>query len=282
VSGPMFDPNLREWSDDGWRPGSEKWTEPGLAFWRAQGELFGFMNLSGFLAVQADSMRAAARDALDRAAPGGLRITGPHDGRVWARGEHVGYTQSLARFNRLRGEVVVSRGYDNYLSYVTEIMALLYQRKPELLKPTDNVQVEWVMEHESMEDLMASLAERRVALLARKGLGPLSDHLSKAMGLDLFESDASREAAILAAERRHLIVHHRAIINRRWMRRFGSEHGGLGERLELDLAAIRAGNMALHASVRNVELMVQPKFGLLRYHSYAHIRAPLGMLPEHG
>jgi hypothetical protein len=266
------EPKRNHWSDDadGWGPGREKWTPHGKAYWRGQSELYGYLDLSEVMAKTADQLRVGAAKALERVAPKS-HMRGARQ-RSFAQTHHL--------YERLRREVTVTRTVDNYTTYVTDVMSEFHRRYPGSLKGKDKkISVELVLDAGTIGNVIDALTEARVHDLAHQSLGTLADYLKGQHDIGLFATKEGRAAAELAAERRNLIVHNRGVINRVWIKRVGAGHGDLGDRINLSPADIRAGNVALHDSVRHVEDQLQLKFAILRTQPFQPVRDPIGMEP---
>jgi hypothetical protein len=80
------------------------------------------------------------------------------------------------------------------------------------------VRLDEIMLHETMEDLVRYLVERRVDRLARQGVEDLADDLDRLLGLQLFESAEDREKAIELVTFRNVIAHNRGVVNERLLR----------------------------------------------------------------
>jgi hypothetical protein len=96
-----------------------------------------------------------------------------------------------------------TRIVDNYLTYVAELLALIFRTRPETMRSEKQVSLRVVLSHDSMDDLIATLAEQQVERLSRAGLRELHDELSKSMGFALFEEPDARDGAARAVEIRN-------------------------------------------------------------------------------
>jgi hypothetical protein len=74
------------------------------------------------------------------------------------------------------------------------------------LRPIDTI-----LEHAAMDDLLASLVERRVNDLSFKGIRALADYLSDRLAFDLFDSQDDLQRAVRIVEIRNLIAHNRGL-----------------------------------------------------------------------
>jgi len=86
----------------------------------------------------------------------------------------VRYRASSAPDERLRfsthepllQEMVVVRFVDNFLCYLGELLALIFGTRPETLRSSEQERIDFVLQYDSMDELRAALAEKRVERLA--------------------------------------------------------------------------------------------------------------------
>jgi hypothetical protein len=122
---------------------------------------------------------------------------------------------------------------DNYLSYVSELLALIYRTKPEMLRSSETETLNEILRYSTMEELTNYLAEKRVNRLSYRGMSELSEYLSQELGFCLFEKPDDLSRAVLIVETRNLIVHNRAIIDSRFLRRVPDFSGKIGDTIDL-------------------------------------------------
>jgi hypothetical protein len=95
-----------------------------------------------------------------------------------------------------------------------------------------------VLQHSSIDELVEAMAERKVDRLSYSGLTDLDGFVRETLGFALFDNDEDRKAAVVAVERRNLIVHKRGVADARYIARSGDDSVRPGERVNLygDLA----------------------------------------------
>lgn len=81
-------------------------------------------------------------------------------------------------------ELGLTRCVDNFLSYVSDIITEALIARPQLLKSQEQVTLEEVLEHESIEDFISWAAEKRVAQLSFKGLDEIAQYIKKDSALN--------------------------------------------------------------------------------------------------
>ena len=151
-------------------------------------------------------------------------------------------SERLSRYAGFLSETVLTRSVDNFLSYVSELLAAAFRTRPEILRSNEEVRVDFVLDHRTMDELIEALADRRVERLAYKGLRDLAHYLSDRLGFDLFPEVDEFDAAIFTVECRNLLVHNRGVVNPTFLSRVPDpELFALGERLKLDVETIWGG-----------------------------------------
>ncbi|MDQ3686595.1 MAG: hypothetical protein M3430_13505 [Acidobacteriota bacterium] len=86
----------------------------------------------------------------------------------------------------LMAELVLCRSIDNYLVYLSQLLALIFRTKPETLKSGEQERLDFILKHSSMDDLIGALAEKRVDKLAYMGMRDLARYFEEKLGLNCF------------------------------------------------------------------------------------------------
>jgi hypothetical protein len=221
-------------------------TAPLQRFLTEHGRIVHFVGFVSGLAMRSDEVRKHATEALRSS----YERTGDEPEKSIERfDEKRGALAELRRQSQLLLQMTLVRGVENYLAYLSELLALLFEGRPETMRAKldegvqrrgdqpESVPLDLVLEHETMEDLIGSLVERRVTNLSNRGLYELASYLSGKLGFDLHDATRLREIT-RAVEFRNLIVHNRAVVNRAFLRRLPDEDMGLGDQLELDVESV--------------------------------------------
>ena len=159
-------------------------------------------------------------------------------------------------------EMIVCRSVDNYLVYISELLALVFKTRPEMLKSSDMVKLDFVLKHESMNDLINALAEQKVSELSYQGMRELSTFLSKRFDFGLFTEPNELEQAIQIVQARNLIVHNRGIVNAIYLSRVSNAASQIGRPIFLTTMEVFEDIMFLGCSVADIENRAISKYGL--------------------
>jgi len=229
---------------------AENLTVAGANFFRSHLELVRFIGFVGELATRNDKVWETLDDLLS-------------DGTEEKKFPKGQSQRELNQFRRLLAEVLLSRAVDSYLTYVSELLSLVFKERPETLRSKEQVRIDFILSFDSMEELQEAVAERRVERLAYRGMAELVGWMKETLGFSLV-SDRDRLKVIeRLVEQRNLIVHHRAVIDHRYVRRLGPSDGVAGEMLGVKEGARHAAT-TLAEAVGDADQRAASKWGLER------------------
>jgi hypothetical protein len=142
---------------------------------------------------------------------------GTHSGEVMAL---IAELQKLDEeqpqdLQRISKSITVSRHVDNYLAYLTELIALILRSRPETLRSSKTVLIEDVLIFNSIEDFILDQVELEVSALAHKGYLEIKKYFEK-FGLKLTKEGPEEKFLIGAIEDRNLFTHRRGIIDKKY------------------------------------------------------------------
>jgi len=140
-------------------------------------------------------------------------------------------TEQMEQHKRRYFEMLLCREVDNYLVYISELLADIFRAKPETLRSGEMVRLDTVLRHGTMKDLINELADRRVHELSYSGLKDLSVYFKEKLGLSLFQGESDEQHAVQIIEQRNLIVHARSVVNPLFLRKIPNSTIGVGELL---------------------------------------------------
>lgn len=174
----------------------------------------------------------------------------------------AGAVDELTLHLQLFLQMMLGRSVDNFLTYVSELLAVIFGTRPEMLKSNETTRLDVILQYKRMDDLISALVEKRVTDLAYQGMRDLSKDLSRKIGFDLFEREEDLARAVRIIEVRNLIVHNRAIVNRLFLSRLPDFPASLGDRVDLDGRAVLDDIEFLDSSVSDIDRRAVEKFGL--------------------
>jgi hypothetical protein len=161
-------------------------------------------------------------------------------------------------------EMMLVRGTDNFLTYLSELLALVFTSRPETLKSAETVRLEDILKHATMDDLVKRLAERRVERLSYQGMKDLQKDLAEKLNFEIFPSPEPLSRAVRIIEIRNLFVHNRGIVNRTFQARTGDSPLAIGSLFELRPHPLISDLDFLAHFVLDIDKRASVKFGLAR------------------
>jgi len=210
----------------------EHLTEAGARFFDAHEKVATFLLFVANLVVRADEVRKIAAEALLKGDPEPEKREELE--RKLEEGDVVSDTLRK-EYRQLLFETTLARAVDNFLTYVAELMSVVFKTRPETLRSGAKVEIAYILSHDSMDDLIENLAERRVEQLAYAGLRELQENLETTLGFQLFTSEEELEQAVMLVEGRNIVVHNRGVVNKTYLSRVPGFDGKLGERLQFNV-----------------------------------------------
>jgi hypothetical protein len=171
---------------------------------------------------------------------------------------------NLRRFGRFVMEMMVVRGADNFLTYVSELLALIFTSRPETLKSSETVKLEDILQHSTMDDLVKRLAERRVERLSYQGMKDLQKDMAEKLNFEIFPTSESLGRAVRIIENRNLLVHNRGIVSKAFQARTGDVSLAVGKLINLSPPSVVSDLEFLANSVLDIDERAAVKFGLVR------------------
>lgn len=133
-----------------------------------------------------------------------------------------------------RGELILTRYIDSYLTYLSELLHEVLLVRPEILSSQEQITLEDALAHQTMEELVAFLADRKVSRLSFKGLCELEDYFVQRLGLALVDDHRLAEHLREWVALRNLITHRRGLVDQRALTGgLPSAHYTVGERVRV-------------------------------------------------
>ncbi|GGN77657.1 hypothetical protein GCM10011579_060100 [Streptomyces albiflavescens] len=172
------------------------------------------------------------------------------------------YGEFLSETRPARREMTLSRSVDNFLSYISDILTQAIVTRPHLLKTREQVTLEEVLTHASLEDFVRWAAERRVNQLSFKGLKEIADYVESRLGLKLHTSDDDWTTLNKAVAVRNIVVHRRAIIDERSLWSVKEPGLELGQKYEVSQTDMAESMKCAMRMVRDFDTRISDKFDL--------------------
>ncbi len=240
----------------------DQMSEPCQRFFSGQDQLVHFLVFTFTLAQRNDDVAKIARETL-------RAVDDPSDGvevppAPSTANQHTEYSavDEFRSHGQLLLEMMLCRGIDNYLCYLSELLFELFRIRPETLKSGERLKTQDVLSHSTMEDLIHALAERRVQRLAYAGLRELAAYADERLGIPLFDDEHSLARAVRIVELRNIVVHNRGVINNVFLSRVTDSEWELGTHPQLWSPFLMDELDFLAKSVAALDNAVAKKFGV--------------------
>jgi hypothetical protein len=176
-------------------------------------------------------------------------------------------------FDGQMAETLMTRAVDGFLTYLADLLAMVWEANPNALPAEANIPVSLAPELDDREALVRELAGRRVRRLSRKGVDALNRPF-RALGFPLFRTEEERNTIERAIAQRDLIVHQRGIVDRAFLRKVPNTETPLGQTLALRRSE------AVDDSVMLVETVIQLDRGAVEKWDFETVAIRVGATEE--
>jgi hypothetical protein len=112
---------------------------------------------------------------------------------------------------------------NNFLIYLSEILQAAARKRPEILRSSERVTTEEILQFESVDDIVSFIADRKISELSYGGLRQTEQFIKDRLGLELFDDQSQRELLTILVELRNIQTHNRGKINRLFLKRIGRQ-----------------------------------------------------------
>jgi|SRR5665213_137871 len=159
-------------------------------------------------------------------------------------------------------EMVFCRAVNSFLTYLADLMTLIYEKYPKKLPSNKQTSYRFCIEHHMAGDLISALAEETVIELTHQNLDALAKYFKKNLDLLLFTKDPQAANAALCVDIRNIITHNRGIINRFFIQRNPRFTDDLGNRVVVSKEDSREMLGTLGYCARQLDIRASKKFEL--------------------
>jgi hypothetical protein len=170
--------------------------------------------------------------------------------------------EDLGYHSELISQMLLCRMVDSFVTYISELLTIIFAVRPEMLRSQEQVTVKYVLEHSTMEEFVRDVIERRVHSLSYKGLRDLNAYVSRMFDLSLFESVTTAERAVRLVEMRNLLAHNNGVVNKIFLSRVPESTDTCGTRLTVGANNMHDHLTFLYTAAGNVDKRAIDKFNL--------------------
>ena len=159
-------------------------------------------------------------------------------------------------------EMLFCRGVNSFLTYLADLMTLIYEKYPKKLPSNRQTTYGFCIEHHMAGDLISALAEETVIGLTHQNFDALAKYFKENLDLILFKENIESEKAALSVDIRNIITHNRGIVNRFFIQRNPRFAADLRKRVVLSKDESREMLANVGYCARQFDLRAIRKFGL--------------------
>lgn len=156
-------------------------------------------------------------------------------------------------------EVILVRHVENYLNFLSSMLKEIFLTKPETLRSSEKVEIEIVLKHDSIDDFVKTIAERKVESLSYSSYSDLAEYFLERFGIELI-TNTHKSIMIEAIETRNISVHNRCIINTRYISKAGADPTLIGRHKSLGINDIEKLSQIISDSVIQTDKKIRGKF----------------------
>lgn len=149
-------------------------------------------------------------------------------------------------------KVILVRHVENYLNYLSSILREVFLARPEALKSSERIELETVLAHTSIEELVKTISERKVESLSYASLNNLTEYFREKFHISVVK-DADLSRVVEAIEIRNISVHNRCVINGRYVARTKYDANRLGKPVSVGIERIETTTRVLAESVATID-----------------------------
>jgi hypothetical protein len=145
------------------------------------------------------------------------------DSRSYLKGEAF---KRVKKFGPLFSRNLVVGMANNFFSYISEMLQHVLRRKPEVLRSSERLTNEEVLQFTRVKELVAYMADKKVNELAYGGLKGVEEYVKDRLGISMFDNEDERTKLTILAELRNIHTHNRGIVNEIFLKRVGQRKYG--------------------------------------------------------
>lgn len=127
--------------------------------------------------------------------------------------------QQVQKLSEQLSRNLVTGMVNNFHCYVSELLQEVMSKRPEILRSSERVTTEEILQFNKMADIRAFLADRKVSELSYGGLWQMQEFLRDRLGVKMFRAVEQEQLLTIFVELRNIHTHNRGIVNRLFLNR---------------------------------------------------------------
>jgi hypothetical protein len=179
--------------------------------------------------------------------------------QIW---EKFSKDHSPSSFNHLRNEMFHCRNIEAFQHYLSSMLMEVYINRPETMRSSEMIQIEEVLRHGNMTELIYRLAERKINNLSYRGFNEMFSYLKESLGLAISPDQETISTIREAIEVRNIIVHNGCVINSMFLRKTGRQDLSEGDPFPLSLDYVQSSGAIIKDFLEEIDELFICHFGL--------------------
>lgn len=180
----------------------------------------------------------------------------------YLKNTNIDHLFDLLFYERHFSQMSFSRAIDNFISYFKEILAEVVIKKPQILKSKDQERLDFILEYESMSDLIKAISERKIEELFYMGISDIEKFFKDRLGISIFKDEETRKTINQLIKQRNLIVHNRGKLSKEFVNEFPELGFSAGLYLTMKYEYISQSNLYMSNFLVELDTEIADKFKL--------------------
>ncbi len=151
---------------------------------------------------------------------------------------------------------------DNLTIYFKEILSEVVSAKPQILKSQETERLDFILEYESIGDLINAISDKKIEELFYKGIEDIEKFFKSRLGIDIFKTKIGKENINWLIKQRNLTVHNRRKISKDFAKQFPDLKNSVGQYLIFEFSYVSEINLQLFNFVASMDKEISEKFEL--------------------
>ncbi|MDG5493246.1 hypothetical protein [Psychroserpens sp. SPM9] len=151
---------------------------------------------------------------------------------------------------------------DNFITYFKDVLSEVVVAKPQVLKSQESEKLDFILEHKSMDDLINSIASKKIEELFYKGIEDIEKFFQSRLGLNIFKNNVQRKNVNFYIKQRNLTVHNKRKISKEFAKQFPELEKDIGQYLNFEFGYVSKMNLTLFNFLATLDEEIAQKFKL--------------------
>ncbi|CAL2088171.1 hypothetical protein [Tenacibaculum sp. 190524A05c] len=151
---------------------------------------------------------------------------------------------------------------DNFTTYFKDILSEVVLAKPQILKSQESEKLDFILSHESMDDLINSIASKKIEELFYKGIEDIEKFFKTRLNIDIFKNKEQKENTNFYIKQRNLTVHNRRKVSKEFAKQFPGFENQIGKHLNFKFDYVSKVNLILFNFLADIDQEISQKFKL--------------------